>query len=135
MTQLYFKSSLNHEIDISAALGYNDRVEVYALAPSGSVVSSTVQFSIVPANVPYGEILPFANNLGFEKQIDFFKAFLQLFFGLSAVVDSENNIVEAYNMKLLYENKIIAKDWSKKLHIKQTEDYFFNRELCKKELY
>ena len=27
-------------------------------------------------------------------------------------------------MKLLYENKIIAKDWSKKLHIKQTEDYF-----------
>ena len=104
-------------------LGLNDKVDFYAYAPSGSVVSSTVQFSIVPANVPYGEILPFANNLGFEKQIDFFKAFLQLF-GLSAVVDSENNIVKAYNMKLLYENKIIAKDWSKKLHIKQTEDYF-----------
>ena len=122
-TRLYYKSSLNHNIDISIGLGLNDYVNFYALAPSGSVVSSTVQFSIVPANVPYGEILPFANNLGFEKQIDFFKAFLQLF-GLSAVVDSENNIVEAYNMKLLYENKIIAKDWSKKLHIKQTEDYF-----------
>lgn len=122
-TQLYYKSSLDHEIDISIALGLNNFVEFYAYAPSGSVVSSTVQFSIVPANVPYGEILPFANNLGFEKQIDFFKAFLQLF-GLSAIVDSENKIVEAYNMKLLYENKSIAKDWSKKLHIKQTEDYF-----------
>lgn len=122
-TQLYYKSSLNHDIDISAALGYNDHINFLALAPSGAVVSSTVQFSIVPANVPYGEILPFAYNLGFEKQIDFFKAFLQLF-GLSAIVDSENNIVEAYNMKLLYENKCIAKDWSKKLHIKQTEDYF-----------
>lgn len=122
-TQLYYKSSLTHNIDISAALGYNDHINFYALAPSGSVVSSTVQFSIVPANVPYGEILPFAYNLGFEKQIDFFKAFLQLF-GLSAIVDSENNIVKAYNMKLLYENKFIAKDWSKKLHIKQTEDYF-----------
>lgn len=66
--------------------------------------------------VPFGGKIPLSKNLGFDSQLDLFKAFAQLF-GLVISVDNVGRVVYAYTFDKLYDNKSIAKDWSDKLDI------------------
>lgn len=65
--------------------------------------------------VGVGDRLYISPNIGFDKQVDLFKAFVQLF-GLIISVDNKNKIIYAYTINKIYENKPIARDWSKKIH-------------------
>jgi hypothetical protein len=71
---------------------------------------------------PLGKLY-IAPNLGFDTQFDFVKAFVQLF-GLTLSIDNVNKVVYAYTMQKLYDNKAIAKDWSKKLNDVVSDMYF-----------
>ena len=73
--------------------------------------------------VPLTGMIPFAPNLGFDTQLDFFKMFTQLF-GLTIQVNNETKAVYAYTMQKLYDNKSLAKDWSEKLHDKKSDKSF-----------
>lgn len=87
--------------------------------------SLTCKYISVNDIVPQGGILSFSRNTGFEYQFDFFKAFVQLY-GLTVDVDNVNKIVYAYSMQKLYDNKIVEKDWSLKLHDDDSDtDTFF----------
>ncbi len=66
--------------------------------------------------VPFGGNVPLSKNLGFDSQLDLFKAFAQLF-GLVITVDNVEKIVYAYTFEKLYDNKSIARDWSNKLDV------------------
>lgn len=97
-----------------------DTVWIRLYVNEGQTPTANIKFSMDnitsdDSQVPMGGRVYFAPNLGFNKQLDFFKMFLQCF-GLTVLIDNSNKIVYAYTMDKLYENKIKAKDWSKKLH-------------------
>lgn len=87
----------------------------YPYQTSNITYSFTYHYISINDIVPQGGLLSFSHNTGFDSQLDFFKAFVQLY-GLTVDVDNENKIVYAYSMQKLYDNKAIAKDWSLKLH-------------------
>lgn len=75
--------------------------------------------------VPFGGKVPLSKNLGFDSQLDLFKAFAQLF-GLVISVDNIEKIVYAYTFEKLYDNKSIARDWSDKLHVEDNIETVFD---------
>ncbi|MEI8087089.1 MAG: hypothetical protein WCG93_12845 [Paludibacter sp.] len=78
---------------------------------------------MITETVPTLGKLYISPNLGFDTQFDFFKMFVQVF-GLTLSVDNVNKVVRAYTMQKLYDNKVIAKDWSKKLNDVPSDMYF-----------
>lgn len=67
--------------------------------------------------VPRGGKVNIAPNIGFDTQLDLFKAIVQLF-GMTTIVDNDNNSVRAFTLDYLYSNKNTSNtlDWSEKLH-------------------
>lgn len=83
------------------------------------VQGTTFEFNAVgftTDEVPAGGKLYFGNNTGFDTCLDLFKTFIQTY-GLTVDVDNVNKVAKAYTMQKLYDNKTIAVDWSKKLHM------------------
>lgn len=84
---------------------------------------ASIDFKNISANiVPVDGTLSVSPNIGFEKQLDLFKAFVQLF-GLTVFVDAIEKKIYAFTLEKVYQNKSIAKDWSKKLH---NRNHFLN---------
>jgi len=73
--------------------------------------------------IQLGDNIPFAPNLGFDTQLDFFKMFTQLY-GLTVQVNNDTKEVFAYTMQKLYDNKSLKKDWSGKVNDNKTDKYF-----------
>ena len=102
-----------------------DVIQVSITSSDNVKIQYSLSFSqMVGSTVPVGGKLYFAPNLGFDTQLDFFKMFVQLF-GLTVSADNETKTVKAYTMQKLYDNKPIAKDWSKKLHDIKTNELNF----------
>lgn len=120
-TVLYDFESISHKYNNNLNLTIGDVIKIYSLAYKAAeqtaTVNATCEFTMQPTNVPYNEKLPFNINLGFTNQIDLFKAFTQLF-GLTVDVDNDTKVVSAMTMKKVYDNKIIARDWSNKVDAK-----------------
>lgn len=93
-------------------------VTVYPFAP---YIVIDVAFTSVSVNnytkVQTGDNLYISPNIGFEKQLDLFKTFVQLF-GMTVFTDAIEKKIYAFTLEKIYENKSIAKDWSRKLHDK-----------------
>lgn len=98
-------------------LTYEDKPGVIYINPP--YVSIFVGFTAISVRnynkVEVGENLYISPNIGFEKQLDLFKAFVQLF-GLIVFTDAIEKKIYAFTLEKIYENKSIAKDWSRKLH-------------------
>lgn len=124
-TIVYSKSAPYQKIEMTIPLSVGDEIRITSFAGPDSDVIAECILEVVPANVPYNEKLPFSYNLGFSTQADFFKAILQLF-GLTPLIDMENKKVYAYTMNKLYENKAIAKNWSNKLHVSDSDAIVFS---------
>ncbi len=63
--------------------------------------------------IPEGGRLYINKNIGFETPFDLFKTFVQTY-GMSVYVDKMKR-VHCFSMKKVYDNKVIAKDWTNKL--------------------
>jgi len=118
----------NNTIDLSINMTEGDILDLSLMKLAGTVdvmgmMTTTIEWLTVADDLHAGCSLDVASNLGFETQFDFFKIFVQLY-GLTVSVDNVNNIVYAYTMQKLYDNKIIAKDWSNKLNDVPGETYF-----------
>lgn len=98
-------------------------VRVMPVALYNFFVNTITFTNIITERVPLTGLIPFAPNLGFDTQLDFFKMFTQLF-GLTIQVNNETKTVYAYTMQKLYDNKSLAKDWSEKLHDKKSDKSF-----------
>jgi len=127
---LFNQNSISDNIcDITANFLKGDIIFVSTLIHATSTTGQTANCSfdfkeMVSTVIPLKGSVFFAPNIGFDTQLDFFKMFVQLF-GLTVSVDNETKIVRAFTMQKLYDNKPIAKDWSKKLHdVKENEMNF-----------
>ena len=98
-------------------------VRVMPVALYNFFVNTITFTNIITERVPLTGMIPFATNLGFDTQLDFFKMFTQLF-GLTIQVNNETKTVYAYTMQKLYDNKLLAKDWSEKLHDQKSDKSF-----------
>lgn len=125
---LNLAATLNGSINQVINVSKGDILEITAWKrPDGTTTkrsSYTFRLSEMTSETvpPLGKLY-IAPNLGFDTQFDFVKAFVQLF-GLTLSVDNVNKVVRAYTMQKLYDNKVIAKDWSKKLNDVPSDMYF-----------
>lgn len=101
----------------------NTSSDAHSIKISNLSIATTITY-VSADEVPTGGKLYFSNNTGFETGLDLFKAFVQTY-GLTVDVDNANKIVRAYTMRKLYDNKAIAVDWSKKLHIADNREMSF----------
>lgn len=86
----------------------------------------SIQFTpTISGEIPVGGKVNISKNLGFDRQLDLFNAFAQLY-GLTISVDNVKRIVYAYTFDKIIENKKIARDWSDKLDVKKRPEQEFS---------
>ena len=113
----------SNEVEIEVTKGETINFQAYAQVSSPASQSINIALDITTSityisadEVPTGGKLYFGNNTGFDTCLDLFKTFVQTY-GLTVDIDNVNKVVKAYTMQKLYDNKAIAVDWSKKLHM------------------
>lgn len=124
--------SFNDDTEVEVTKGETIVFQASVLNFSGDAHSIKINNLSIAADITYisadevptGGKLYFANNTGFNTGLDLFKTFVQTY-GLTVDVDNVNKIVRAYTMQKLYDNKAIAIDWSKKLHIAKEKEISF----------
>jgi len=98
-------------------------VRVMPVAKYNFFVNTITFTNVVADTIPLTGVIPFAPNLGFDTQLDFFRMFTQLY-GLTVQVNNDTKEVFAYTMQKLYDNKSLKKDWSNKVNDNKTDKYF-----------